>query len=127
MYPIFAHFESTLQNHEPLVAYQWAKTGGAVMVADVMIPSDEDFSAKATMAVFDAVGNLVYDVANHGNVIPYEWVTQSSGGDIRQLVFYWNGITNDMRKAAPGIYRIVIYLDLKNEQKKYRGNVGIGR
>ena len=131
MYPVFDHFESQLTHHDPLTAYQWAKNdGGAVMTAEILLSdsaSDPDMKVTAAMLVFDAVGNLVYSAKNKDNIIPAAWLAGRQGGEVKQLVFYWNGITNDKRKAAPGIYRVFIYLDTKTSQKKYTGNVGIGR
>ncbi len=131
MYPTFQHFEERLANHEPQEAYEWAKRdGGAVMVAELLLPDKTTaptYAADATMIVFDAVGNMVYSIESEGNVIPGEWLEERMGSEVHQLVFYWNGITSDRRKAAPGIYRVVIYLDTKTEQEKFTGNVGIGR
>ncbi|MBD3390892.1 MAG: hypothetical protein GF418_02510 [Chitinivibrionales bacterium] len=131
MYPVFEHFEDVLSHQDAHEAYTWAKEdGGAVMVADVVMPDPgeyPDFKATAHMLVFDAVGNLAYSVENTSNVLPGEWLTERVGGEWRQLVFYWNGITNDNRKASPGIYRVIIFVDTQEQQLKFLGNVGIGR
>jgi hypothetical protein len=130
MTPVFDHFEvnRVLTHRNPQQAYHWAKNdGGAVIVANVLMPSTPGYRAEVTLMVFDAVGNLVYDIANHDNVIPPEWEQQQQGDEDRQLVFYWNGISNDNRAAAPGIYRVIVFLDTPTEQQKFIGNIGIGR
>ena len=130
MYPVFKHFEPQLTHHNPQEAYQWAKNdGGAVMVAEVYLADTaaQSFKVKASMMVFDAVGNLAYSRTSGDDVIPAEWRNDPWNNENRQLVFYWNGITNDNRKASPGIYRVVIYLDSESRQEKFLGNVGIGR
>jgi hypothetical protein len=131
MFPVFSHFESQLTNHDAHEAYTWAKTdGGAVMVTDILLPSESDvpnFRVKAALMVFDNVGNLVYSLKNDDNVIPDQWQAGRKGGEIRQLVFYWNGITSENRKAAPGIYRAILFISTDTKQQKFLGNIGIGR
>jgi hypothetical protein len=131
MFPVFSHFESQLTNHDAHEAYTWAKSdGGAVMVADILLPSESsvaNFTAKAALLVFDNVGNLTYSARNDANVIPAQWQADRTGGEVRQLVFYWNGITSENRKAAPGIYRAILYISTDTKQQKFLGNIGIAR
>ncbi|MBD3391514.1 MAG: fibro-slime domain-containing protein [Chitinivibrionales bacterium] len=131
MYPIYDHFEEELSYRDPDLAFAWARDeGGAVMVAEVLMPDSitGDFRITGVLMTFDAVGNLAYSMRNDNDIIPQKWRNEGwDPGEQRQLVFYWNGITNDNRKAAPGIYRAIIYLDTQTKQQKFIGNVGIGR
>ncbi len=133
MYPTFLHFEpgNVLNYREPEEAFYWAKyDGGAVMVAEIIMPDpSEDFVVTGVLVVFDAVGNLVYTIRNDNDIIPEKWREPPGWipGEQKQLVFYWNGITSDNRKAAPGIYRAIVYIDTKTRQQRFVGNVGVGR
>jgi|GEM_PF-3947235 len=131
MTPVFAHFEDELTYRKPEDAFKWAKEeGGAVMVAEVYLADTAaggNFKVRASMLIFDAVGNLVYSRKSDDDVIPEQWRNEPWNNENRQLVFYWNGITNDNRKAAPGIYRTIIYIDTESRQQKFLGNVGIAR
>jgi hypothetical protein len=130
MYPVFDHFEPLLTHHNPQEAYEWAKRdGGAVIVAEVYLADTaaQDFKVRASMLIFDAVGNLAFSTESDDDVIPPEWHDDPWNNENRQLVFYWNGITNDRRKASPGIYRVIVYLDIASRQERFLGNIGIAR
>jgi hypothetical protein len=133
--PVFSHMEPDLVSHDPNEAYQWAKQGGGgIFAAEVVLPGepgtmnvDNNFSVNGVMMIFDAIGNLVYSRKSATNLVPDEWYSGGVAGERRQLVFYWNGITDKNMKAAPGIYRVILTLDFGREKRKYKGNLGIGR
>jgi fibro-slime domain-containing protein len=137
--PVMRHREDVLTWRDPKQAMNWAQTeGGAVITADFVIPSSNDEAGrKATsdtawvrgeLHIYDAVGNMVYSKQNQTNIIPQVWRENWVGGETKQLVFYWNGITKQDLKAAPGIYRAVVYIKSNiSDESKYTGNVGVGR
>jgi hypothetical protein len=130
MHPVFSHSQNDLEHVNPQTAYSWAKNeGGAVMTTEITL-SEEDATtlmASGSMMIFDAVGNLVYSRKSSDNLIPESWHSDWVQGSNRQLVFYWNGITDRDMRAAPGIYRTVIMVKWGNQHRKYVGNIGIGR
>jgi hypothetical protein len=98
------------------------------MVAEIYLADTAtDFAARASLLIFDAIGNLVYSRNSDDDVIPEKWNDDPWNNENRQLVFYWNGISNDNRKSSPGIYRAIVYIDLPTIQRKYVGNIGISR
>ncbi len=133
MVPTSDHAEEVLLYHEPYEAYQWAKTAGAAITVDLTLNNnrlageqDQVNTVSGLLMVFDAVGNLVYTREND-NVLPEKWRTSEFDSSRVKLVFYWNGMTDQNMKAAPGLYRVIVFLDTGREKSKYRGNVGISR
>ncbi len=129
--PTANYFESKLTYVEPREAHRRAtREGGAIMAIELILDG-ENVKKKATgrMIIFDAVGNLVYTRENRSNLIPSEWrnLSLKEEGEGRQLVFYWNGMTESRKKAAPGLYRVALFIDFDGTQRKYTGNVGISR
>jgi hypothetical protein len=131
MVPTFFYPQGSdrLVSRDPQEAFNWVKSkGGAVAAVDFVLPEERDVKVKASMMVFDAVGNLVYSRQNNDNVLPMEdWANSWVPGSMRKLVFYWNGITDRDTRAAPGIYRAIVNLEFDGKQERYVTNVGIGR
>ncbi len=134
--PTFAHSFDDLQAQEPSIAFDWTTRGGGVFVANIIVPGSDstlsksimEFDIKGSLMVFDAIGNLVYTrKATRDELVEpisnRRWIP----GTTEQLVFYWNGITDQDRAAAPGIYRTIMYLEIDGEQLKLSTNLGIGR
>jgi fibro-slime domain-containing protein len=125
--PIMQHFEEELSTHDPVQAAAWARQGGGMIATDFVLPISSDFPITGALMIFDAVGNLVYTKKNDRDLIPANWRTDWVPGSTRQLIFYWNGITDSDLKAAAGVYRVVVYLKYKTQSNKFTGNLGIGR
>jgi hypothetical protein len=70
---------------------------------------------------------MVYERENTVNIVPADWYQDGVAGETRQLVFYWNGISDNNQKAAPGIYRVAVLIDMDGKKQKFIGNLGIGR
>lgn len=124
--------------HEPN-ARTWVKTdrSGVVLNFDLMVPSaEEDLKVKCIVKIYDAVGNQVITRTNN-NLL--ESISKSdlqkSRGSLYDIDLYWNGFTGRKMKAAPGIYKVMVYLeyygsksanDYNKNFKPLIDNVGIG-
>jgi hypothetical protein len=64
-------------------------------------------------------------------ISPRQWLTNGVAGEHKQIVFYWNGITDRNVRAAPGIYRVITYMKYhdgrETVEKEHIGNIGIGK
>jgi hypothetical protein len=119
--------QTTLMSHPAMYVYQWVQNkGGAAIKIQLTLPDDATTPAKVVLMVFDAVGNLVHKRATD-NAIPQDWRDNWLGGTSRDLNFYWNGITDRDTRAAPGIYRMIVYLHFVGGERKFSKNVGIAR
>jgi fibro-slime domain-containing protein len=135
--PVMNHFDEQLTCQRADEAMEWVKTeGGAVVTADFVLPtvfptgvsSIAEIKITGILMIFDAIGNLTYSMENRDNIIPKAWYGSWVGGETRQLIFYWNGVTSQRTKAAPGIYRAIVYIKSNiADAKKYVGQVGVGR
>jgi fibro-slime domain-containing protein len=140
--PVMKYVDEKLTYIYPPEAIRRTKEeGGAVILANVALndafkDNPCGYKLKALLMIFDAVGNLVYKRQNTDNILTPEiapvlctdWVP----GEVKQIALYWNGITDNngssYRKAAPGIYRVVLFLTSDIDgTRKYTGNVGVGR
>jgi hypothetical protein len=131
--PVMNHYEDVLTCHDPVEAYNWVRNEGAgtVMTADIVLPDSaslRDLVITASLMVFDEIGNLVYSRKSDDNIVPNDWLEDGIGGSTRQLVLYWNGMTDRRTKAAPGLYRSILFVKVSGlEGTKYTGNLGIAR
>ncbi len=136
--PTTNHFQRELVSQDPVQAARWARyEGGTVMSVDIVFSGGGDdgnqsidistMQIRGKLIVFDGVGNAVYVRESRRNLLPEHWRTVVTPGEKQQLAFYWNGSTDQRRKADPGIYRALIVLEYNNEIKKFVSNVGIGR
>ncbi|MFP4415674.1 MAG: hypothetical protein ACLFSB_00230 [Chitinispirillaceae bacterium] len=134
--PTFDHSFDRLEAQQPYRAFEWAREAGAVIVADIIVPGTDstrsspisNYDIKGSMMVFDAIGNLVYQRKGAGDQVVEAISNQNwIPGTTRQLVFYWNGITDQNRAAAPGPYRVIVHLKIDGEEMRLSTNMGIGR
>lgn len=90
--------------------------GGTAFQVDVPLPSNprnrNEMRITGFLSVYDIVGNLVYRRDAEGNIVPNEWRQNWEGGKVRQMAFYWSGMTDQDRPAAPGSYRAVVNLTI---------------
>jgi hypothetical protein len=82
--------------------------------------------------VYDLVGNLVSSGEN-SSVIKDWSGTAPQYGDFASMDLFWSGYNSKGMKAAPGTYRIIVYISYLNtndeqaKNKKFQGTVGIGK
>jgi hypothetical protein len=92
--------------------------GGTAFQVDVPLPSNprnrNEMQISGFLSVYDIVGNLVYrrDTEENQNLVLDEWRENWEGGKVRQMAFYWSGMTDQDRPAAPGSYRAVVNLTI---------------
>lgn len=123
--------QTQLVSHPATEVYGWIrdpqKGGVAIKVVDFVLAEDRSAPARAWLMVFDAVGNLVHKRSTE-DAIPHDlWDSDWVAGTNRELVFYWNGITDRETRSAPGIYKMVVYIEYAGQRQQYRKNVGIAR
>ena len=74
--------------------------------------------AEAKLMVFDAVGNLAFSKASDDNFVDdlpqWQQDNLTSGDGPVTLSFYWSGCTSRGMKAAPGVYRLIVYIIAKD-------------
>jgi hypothetical protein len=119
--------------------------GGAVFQVPTYIPNPayntggpgKDAEIRCQVKVYDLVGNLV-STGDNSNVIKDSERLQNQKNDPNASPFasmdlYWSGFNSKGMKAAPGTYRIIVYISYLNtndpnaKNKKYQGTVGIGK
>ncbi|NLG16380.1 MAG: fibro-slime domain-containing protein [Fibrobacter sp.] len=126
--------------HEPN-ARTWVKTdrSGVVLNFDLMVPpAEENLKVKCIIKIYDAVGNQVITNTNN-DLLGDERISKSdlqkSRGSLFDIDLYWNGFTGRKMKAAPGIYKVMVYLEYYGSKsaseynknfKPLIDNVGIG-
>jgi hypothetical protein len=117
----------------PQQALQWAYyDGGGAIEVEVVLSSDTGQSSTeritGELRIHDIAGNLVYFAESTDNLIPRDW---RGGEGKRQLVFYWDGVSDQGRKVAPGVYRATLYLEYHTSKgtsrKPYHSTIGVSR
>lgn len=114
--------------HEPR-ARQWAldDRSGTVLTMAVPVPDiGEPQQIEVFVKIYDMVGNLVHEAQNPDLVAGLA----RDGGSVQNVDLYWNGSNAKGMPVAPGVYRVVVYLDYaskKHEDARLQTNVGIGR
>ncbi|KMQ52628.1 hypothetical protein CHISP_0397 [Chitinispirillum alkaliphilum] len=107
-------------------ARRWFETGqgvGTIFNFEYQVPSEG--TMQTSLKIYDIAGNLV-QTAEVEDFIRASNIDRSL--DFTEADIYWNGSNSQGMKVAPGIYRVVIYLDYSS--KKYNsvriiGNLGI--
>jgi len=98
---------------------------------------------QASLMVFDAAANLVFSQQSIDNLLgsgPFslpQWMKDAlmNGTGIVNLNFYWSGCTSKGMKSAPGVYKLIVYIvakkddkgKIKTETRKYGKTVAVGR
>lgn len=116
---------------DPHIIHNMILTQGGVMIQIDLMGIEE---AEAKLMVFDAVGNLAFSKASDDNFIDDlpDWQQQNliSGDGPVTLSFYWSGCTSRGMKAAPGVYRLIVYVIPKkppSRTKKFAKTVAVKR
>jgi hypothetical protein len=114
--------------HNPS-ARDWVRTdrAGTVLTFQIAPPSDSTQTVKGYIKIYDVIGNLV-NQANDPDLI--HSLPPGIGGSVYDVDLYWNGSNEIGMPVAPGVYRVVIYVEYK--EAKYNNsrmvtNVGIAR
>ncbi|MBN1981906.1 MAG: hypothetical protein JW795_10255, partial [Chitinivibrionales bacterium] len=97
-----------------------------------MIIRDEQHKVQAHLSIFDVAGNLVYTRFNKNNILNEDiyreqFNTDSPNGVKQTLTFFWGGDTDTGMKVAPGVYRILLYLQYNNKKTRLDKTIAVGR
>ena len=92
----------------------WARDKQGALIRVMLTP---DSMMSATIKIYDMVGNLVA-WAHQDDFLAYLKATNSlvdqEDVSVYQLDHYWNGSNQQGMKVAPGLYRVVYYVDYQN-------------
>ena len=119
---------------EPDVINNMIQTQGGVMIVIDLMGNIEE--AEATLMVFDVAANLVFSKATDENFIdeltPEKQIMLQTGTGNVQVGFYWSGCSSRGMKCAPGVYRILFWVNVKKPKvsagtTKYSKTVVVGR
>ncbi|MDD5675456.1 MAG: hypothetical protein PHC61_14900, partial [Chitinivibrionales bacterium] len=105
---------------------QWVRNqgSGTVLTFKIAASMDPNDSVKAQLYIYDVVGNLVNASTRPYDLLPKEF--QDAPGSARDFDIYWNGVNAKGMKVAPGVYRVLLYLQTKSGKKqRLVGTVGI--
>jgi hypothetical protein len=112
-----------LDHPEPLTfahninARNWVQNGEGTLISlnDLSIPPNPEDArnVKAYMKIIDVVGNPVNwcETTNMFSSVP------STGGTAPKMDLYWNGLNNLGMPVAPGVYRVVVYINYPESAK----------
>jgi hypothetical protein len=95
-----------------------------------IILSADVLEVTGDLKVYDLAGNLVCHRMNDDDLIPPSWHANADG-QTRELLFYWNGMTDRGMKSAPGVYRVLLTLKERttkgSKSNLYKSEIGIRR
>jgi fibro-slime domain-containing protein len=103
----------------------WARDMKGVLIRATFTPPSDNTPVAVTIKIYDLVGNLVNYVYTD-DIMKYLTITgstmQQSGDSASVLILdhYWNGSNRKGMKVAPGLYRIVYYIDYNSTIPTYR-------
>ncbi|MBN1576663.1 MAG: fibro-slime domain-containing protein [Chitinispirillaceae bacterium] len=99
--------------------WQWARNNEGALIR-VTITLDTTMGAKmsASLKIYDISGNLV-NYTYEADFMYYlinvcHCLDNQKEASVYILDFYWNGSNRSGMKVAPGIYKVIFYLDYKN-------------
>lgn len=101
---------------------------GLVIQFSTYIPHRDSGVVKAQMKIYDLAGNLVHSESSN-NLIRDSRLNAESGSHT-QINVYWNGYNSKGMKVAPGIYRMVIFLDFTSsvyKDRKHQVTLGVAK
>jgi hypothetical protein len=136
-----------LQNNPS--ALQWVEHDGAgfVIKFQIFFPQGSAIQIGGRLKIYDAVGNTVtgdptiqykwknvfkgdhvINNENYPSIFPSSW---SPDGTVYDYFVYWNGYLKSGVKAAPGIYKAILTLQVQSsgrkEVKTMTGLIGVKR
>jgi fibro-slime domain-containing protein len=113
--------DSTISNIHTPNARTWVKNdraGTVISVSNIRVPTDYSINdpktwPKGYAKIYDVVGNTVNFVQ-----VP-NWLAgvNTSTGSGMTIDLYWTGANSKGMMVAPGIYRVVAYVDYPSSQK----------
>ncbi len=128
--PVQKYAETTLNHRDPGLVDTWIEEdGGLKIIASVALRDPNwqpDFRVTGKIQVYDPSGVIIYVRENTTNLIPDSWNDLQSpavASELRNLVFYWNGIAENGSAITGGPYKLMVYLDTETHQQKYVGYV----
>ncbi|MCL2242311.1 MAG: hypothetical protein FWC04_07290, partial [Chitinispirillia bacterium] len=110
-------------------AIDYIKYGGGGTVFEVPIYVPKTGTVRCQVKVYDLAGNLV----NSGETNDAATGTLRTNEGYTKMHIYWSGYNSKDMKAAPGSYRMVVFISYKNttdslaKNKKMQGSVGIAK
>lgn len=114
--PTLLHADPMAFKHEPN-AVVWAKAGQGVVISlqnltRPQLPEDAQ-NVKGSIKIIDVVGNTVNwaETSDLFSTIP------NAGGTAPALDLYWNGLNREGMPVAPGVYRVVVYINYPSRSK----------
>jgi len=130
-----------LAENEP-DAWGWVfkENRGALMQFTLILPPNADtvkgggidpsIKIRCIEKIYDFVGNPVNSAVNEDLAASLTKDNLSRLGSRQRVSLYWNGFSKSGRPVAPGIYKIVIYIEYKDPKYKkhnyiYNGILGI--
>jgi hypothetical protein len=101
--------------HEPS-ARQWVKNDNAGMVfsVKVTIPTAEDrktVNAECYLKIYDVIGNQVWSTKSKDILEKLLKISQNADSSVVDFDSYWNGYNSKGMKVAPGIYKVIMYIN----------------
>jgi hypothetical protein len=115
-------------------ARDWVRTEGAGVVLTFKVaPRLNPATGRlervtGNLKIYDMIGNQVFSLDSSSSVagiFPSTW--SASDSSTHDFDMYWNGSNSKGMRAAPGIYRTMLFLKYESEAKpvKYIGTVGL--
>jgi len=105
-------------------------SGGTVFQVPIFVPTTG--TVRCQIKVYDLAGNLVIA----GRSDNATTTLNSPRGEYAKLDLYWNGFNAQGMRAAPGTYRIVVFISYhgvsasdkeRAQNRKHQGIVGIAK
>jgi hypothetical protein len=129
-HPTLNHPEPMDFKNEPN-AIKWVQQGQGTVISlqNLTRPLNPDDAAnvKGTLKIIDVVGNTVNwcSTENLFATVP------NSGGTAPKMNLYWNGLNHEGMIVAPGVYRVVVYINYPSNAKipnsRVISKIGINR
>ena len=112
-------------------AWRWVsqENRGAMMQFTIVLPEDIDTIKGGTVdptklkircieKIYDFVGNPVNSAVNEDLAKSFTLDELGRLGSRQKISLYWNGFSKSGRPAAPGIYKVVVYIEYKDSRFK---------
>lgn len=111
-------------------AKRWVgrENAGVLMRFTLILPDEgDDVNVRCMVKIYDMIGNPVISAKNSDLLSTLPSDALNGSNSVYDVDLYWNGFTETGMPAAPGIYRIVVYVeyDKKKYQKKNARLTGI--
>jgi hypothetical protein len=116
--PTRTSFELTPPGHIDLTSrdehWQYPREKKGSLIRVFFTPPDDSTTVNVTLKIYDMVGNLV----TYFHIVDFMTYLRNTNSLLNQeeattlvLDHYWNGSNKQGMKVAPGVYRVVYYID----------------